>query len=101
MTEWQDLDCFERAILCNLWRQAPRTGRKPANIPLRALLRGLDPAIRDSALVKDAVKSLIKKGLVEWYRKRKGRTLTITPEGQRLARDHCPEEWEILRSGMC
>ena len=60
MTEWRDLDCFEKAILCNLWRQAPGTGRKPANIPLRALLRGLDPAIRDSALVKEAVRGLIK-----------------------------------------
>ena len=101
MAEWEELSCLERAILCNLWRMAPKAGKKPANIPLQVLMRGLDPALRDSSLINRAVKELEKRGLAEWYAKRKQRTLTITLKGKQLAQEHCPEEWEAVRVGDC
>jgi len=42
---------------------------------------------------------LIVKGLAAWYPSRKGRTVTITPEGKRLASQHCIEDWDKIRRG--
>jgi len=94
---WEGLTPIERAVLCSLWKQAPKAWK--ANIPPEALLRGLHPKLRNKTLVYKALKTLIKKGLASWYPARKGKTVTITPTGKQLARLHCIEDWEKIRRG--
>ncbi len=71
------------------------TRSPPAEPPSQSL----HPKMRDKTLVRRALKRLMKKGLAAWYRARKGRTVTITPQGKQLAKEHCPQDWERIRRG--
>ena len=94
---WDDLDPMERAVLCSLWKEAEEAWH--ANVPPRVLLRNLHPKLRDMGEMMKALKRLIRKGLAAWYPARRGRTVTITPQGKKLARQHCIEDWENIRQG--
>ena len=90
---------IEVLVLCAIYRKVGfATGRKPANITLEgvhAQLKGLGLSKRD---VKDALKSLIRKGLARPYEKRK--TYTLTREGALLASQVCARSWDEIRDRL-
>ncbi len=95
--KWEELSPEERAVLCSLWKEAPQAWK--ANVPPRVLLRNLHPKLRDKTLIRKALKKLIDRGLAAWYPSRRDKTVTITPEGKRLAAQHCIEDWDKIRRG--
>lgn len=68
----EDLTEIETIVLCAIYRKVGfAIGRKPANIPIQAVLAQLRNLGLSRREVRDALKSLIKKGLARPYEKRK------------------------------
>ncbi len=96
----EDLTEIETIVLCAIYRKVDfATGRKPANIPIQAVLAQLrNLGLSKRREVRDALKSLIKKGLARPYEKRK--TYTLTRDGAVLAHRICSQEWDRIRDRL-